>query len=51
MREWGWLILIVAAVAGLVVAALVRHVELMQQCIDDGRKEYECEALINGGRR
>ncbi len=48
---------VIGAVALLVIAVVVletrnagEHQRLVQQCMDDGKKEYECEALLKRDR-
>jgi len=44
------IVLLLSTIAGLFVwlitASEARESELMQQCVQDGRKEYECAAML-----
>jgi hypothetical protein len=45
--EW----FIIAAIALIITAAFASassRSRLVQQCMEDGRKEYECEAMLRG---
>lgn len=50
------LIIIVSIVVGLILftssvkVMLDREEHLMRQCLEDGKKEYECRAYIRQGR-
>lgn len=50
LPEWLPIVLLIAAVltllAGLCIADNIHHNKLMQQCLNDGHKEYECEAML-----
>jgi len=41
---------LVILVSWLIISSLSESNRLIKQCIDDGKKEYECRAILNGGR-
>lgn len=46
------LFIILVILSPLIIYGCVKNeMRIMQQCIDDGNKEYECEALLRRGRR
>jgi len=44
-------IAIFAFIVAAVVASTLRHNRLLDDCLADGRPEYECESLLHGGGR
>jgi hypothetical protein len=55
MTEGKWLLLVIVISAAAIVAimsiALEEEARLKQQCLDDGRREYECAAMLRGTHR
>lgn len=48
----GWIVLFIVGATLLLVAIVLGEKEadrLMKQCMEDGKKEYECRALIKQG--
>lgn len=46
------IIMLCLSVAGLIWALHISdqaHVEFMQECMDDGKKKYECTAMLRAG--
>jgi hypothetical protein len=46
----GFAVIIALLFVGLWASFTLRN-ELMQQCLADGHKEYECYSMLTGGRR
>lgn len=47
---WPILLLVIGAVL-LIIPSLICDGAMMEQCLEDGKKEYECYGLIHGGHR
>lgn len=43
---WGCVIFTVFLI-GVVILDVTEHQKLMKQCLDDGYKEYECNAILS----